>query len=430
MIAFRIKHNCIKVCANADGEYMPLYVIYKGKNLYSSWLNGPPSTHYQCSTNGWMESTTFLDWFKCLFLEHVDNIKGPKVLILDGHSSHLSLEVVLLAKENNVSIICLPAHTTHILQPLDVAVFAPMKRAWGDIIEKHNQKSYNINKTLFPELLNKLVNSKKAFLRRHAVAGFEASGLYPLNQNAISDEKLKKCIHQANIIDEPENNGEDYGGDDGEDKDGDDDGDDVGECELVAHGNVSEDGEYGRDDDDGDDGGDGGDGSNSFYSQDKATNRARSQIVITKRTNIAEQFVDQSLRAVISSQQNNNTQKKRKRLIGPSGACITSQESIAILELESQSKKQKLLDIEVKKKEREEKKLENERKKEWNAVKKQNKSRKICGCDKKMTDDKENKGCWLSCFKCSTWCCYECVPQVYKMATNRVYVCRQCSNEQ
>jgi hypothetical protein len=30
----------------------------------------------------------------------------------------------------------LPENSTHILQPLDVAVFAPLKRRWRDVLEK------------------------------------------------------------------------------------------------------------------------------------------------------------------------------------------------------------------------------------------------------------------------------------------------------
>ena len=168
-------------------------MIYKGKNLWNTWLNGPATTRYQVSSNGWMEVATFIDWFEMVFLEHTKSIEGPKLLIFDGHVSHMSLEVVKMAIDNNVSIVCLPPHSTHILQPLDVAVFGPMKRAWASILEKYNEKSYNIDKELFPRLLKHLTESKTAFLRRHAVAGFETCGIYPFSPEAISDEKLKVC---------------------------------------------------------------------------------------------------------------------------------------------------------------------------------------------------------------------------------------------
>ena len=60
--------------------------------------------------------------------------KGPRVdlsnrhlLILNGHNSHVTLEVVKIAMESRVDIISLPSHTSHALQPLDVACFRPFK---------------------------------------------------------------------------------------------------------------------------------------------------------------------------------------------------------------------------------------------------------------------------------------------------------------
>ena len=45
------------------------------------------------------------------------------VLIEDGHASHITIEVIELAKKNDVHLLCLPSHTSHILQPLDIGVF-------------------------------------------------------------------------------------------------------------------------------------------------------------------------------------------------------------------------------------------------------------------------------------------------------------------
>ena len=49
---------------------------------------------------------------------------------MDGHRSHVDAESVAIAELNNVSIILLPAHTSHELQPLDKAVFKSLKAAY------------------------------------------------------------------------------------------------------------------------------------------------------------------------------------------------------------------------------------------------------------------------------------------------------------
>ena len=66
----------------------------------------------------------FQIWFK-FFLKNIPPTRTVLV-IEDGHS-HISLEAIKLAQDNDVHLLCLPSHTTHILQPLDISVFKPFK---------------------------------------------------------------------------------------------------------------------------------------------------------------------------------------------------------------------------------------------------------------------------------------------------------------
>lgn len=120
----QITVNC---CGSASGKMLPPYVVYNSKNLYKDWLTGGPEhAAYVSSTNGWMEGTLYLDWFE-IFLKHTDDVKDkPRVLVFDGHASHLSLALIQMARANNVVLLRLPAHMTHLLQPLDRAVFRPV----------------------------------------------------------------------------------------------------------------------------------------------------------------------------------------------------------------------------------------------------------------------------------------------------------------
>jgi hypothetical protein len=46
---------------------------------------------------------------------------------LDGHGSHVTLEVIERAQKFELDMIILPSHTSHAFQPLDVACFKPFK---------------------------------------------------------------------------------------------------------------------------------------------------------------------------------------------------------------------------------------------------------------------------------------------------------------
>ena len=82
----------ITVCitGNADGQTLPPYVVYKGKHLYGSWCVGAVSDH------GWMERDLFEDYVLHLFLKESEkwsNLAFPKILIFDGRSSYISLNL-------------------------------------------------------------------------------------------------------------------------------------------------------------------------------------------------------------------------------------------------------------------------------------------------------------------------------------------------
>ncbi|KAG8235449.1 hypothetical protein J437_LFUL015797 [Ladona fulva] len=54
--------------------------------------------------------------------------KKPILLLLDKHESHLSVEALGKASEAGIVIATFPLHASHKLQPLDLAVYGPLKR--------------------------------------------------------------------------------------------------------------------------------------------------------------------------------------------------------------------------------------------------------------------------------------------------------------
>ena len=74
-----------------------------------------------------MTSEVFATWFT-LFSEHVS--ERPLLIILDGHTTQLSFQVMEQAIDEDVTILKLPPHVTGVLQPLDVCCFGPLKRLW------------------------------------------------------------------------------------------------------------------------------------------------------------------------------------------------------------------------------------------------------------------------------------------------------------
>ena len=94
-----------------------------------------------------MTGPIFLQWFTFIFLPataHKRSGRTPVVLILDGFKAHTELGLLELAAANNVQVVALAPHSTHVAQQLDVALMSPLKRHYDTskdvwrIIDKDN----------------------------------------------------------------------------------------------------------------------------------------------------------------------------------------------------------------------------------------------------------------------------------------------------
>jgi hypothetical protein len=151
------------ICASGTGWLLPPYVVYRGVNVYAAWCKGGvKNARYSSTKSGWFDTFTFTDWFKNLFLPAVRRLEGRKLLLGDNLSSHISIEVIELCRENDIAFVCLPANSTDKLQPLDVGLFAPMKANWRKQLRSYADKdptSSLLQKTEFPRMLKELLES-------------------------------------------------------------------------------------------------------------------------------------------------------------------------------------------------------------------------------------------------------------------------------
>ena len=89
---------------------------------------------------------------------------------------------------NNIDFVLLPPNATHLVQQLDVAFFAPMKKSWRTILTQWKTKSRGcLLKVDFPRLLNEAIDNI-GNLEKNIKSGFKACGIFPLNP----DEVLKR----------------------------------------------------------------------------------------------------------------------------------------------------------------------------------------------------------------------------------------------
>ena len=183
----------ILACGNAAGKIISPLVIVKGKTSASlhgyNTVAAPPNTKWAFSDKGWMNDTMGEMWFRDLFLPECGP-ERPQLLIMDGHSSHETLGILEMAREENIHILCLPPHCTHFLQPLDRTVFGPFKNYYDEACSDYlSENSLNaVTKFSFPGLFRQAFEA--SMTESNLKNGFKTCGIYPFNSQCLPDHAL------------------------------------------------------------------------------------------------------------------------------------------------------------------------------------------------------------------------------------------------
>lgn len=139
------------------------------------------------SESGWMNGAGFIKFMEH-FIKHSHASKDmPILLILDGHTSHLTVDVLEMALENGITMISLPPHTSHRLQPLDVGVFGGFKRMYNDQCQAwmKNHIGATIELHHIPPIVDNCLDA--TVTPKTIKNGFKASGIYPFDRYIFSE---------------------------------------------------------------------------------------------------------------------------------------------------------------------------------------------------------------------------------------------------
>ena len=145
----------------------------------------PPDWRIAVTENGWTTNERGLEWIQH-FNHHISSrTKGTyRLLVLDGHESHHSVEFELYAKENNIVTLCMPAHSSHRLQPLDVGCFGPLKAAYSRQIE--GLMKVQITHVSKVEFFHAFYAAfQKAITTSNIQGGFRGAGIVPLDPQSV-----------------------------------------------------------------------------------------------------------------------------------------------------------------------------------------------------------------------------------------------------
>lgn len=157
----------------ANGTLLDPYVLLKGdrnqeitdkiiSDIFKHWIIGR-------NERSFITSEHFLRYLKEVFhpqtksMLEAQNLSfkdQPRLLIMDGHSSHISTDAQVFADRMNIEFLFIPSHSSALLQPLDINFFNPFK----NMLKRLNREFYS--KDLSQDVLlststTKRMNQKK-----------------------------------------------------------------------------------------------------------------------------------------------------------------------------------------------------------------------------------------------------------------------------
>lgn len=194
------------VIGSASGLVPPPMIMHTQKRIpFSIVKNTPSSWGLGRSDSGWMTGETFYEFIANVFYTWLleKSIPFPVLLYVDGYRSHLTLNVSEFCSEHNIILVALYPNATHILQPLDVAVFRPLKLQWKRAV--YDWRALNneakVRKEDFARILEQAL--LKTNMASNLASGFRVCGLYPFDANAIPYAKLLVQLDEQELSLEP-----------------------------------------------------------------------------------------------------------------------------------------------------------------------------------------------------------------------------------
>lgn len=177
---------------SAAGQLLSPLVVNKGKGHYLGWYKNLTDKErdykFSYSPRGWIDDCLAMMWLENVFEPETSAVVGPlpRLLIVDGHGSHITYQFIEYCIKHNILLFCLPSHSTHLLQPLDVGLFSPYQHFYGRAVDDYmrsGQNRHGIKKSLFIPFLS--YAREQAFSHHNICQAFEATGIWPLSARKV-----------------------------------------------------------------------------------------------------------------------------------------------------------------------------------------------------------------------------------------------------
>jgi hypothetical protein len=166
---------------------LPPCLIFKGQNLNSGWIpdETPAGWSFITSKKGWTSDLIGFEWLKAHFQPFVSkSTNSQHLLIIDGHSSHVTARFIAYCITSKVDLFLLLPHLSHKTQPLDLSIFGPLKTALNLEVDRIFQHSTMRLPRI--EWTSAYIKARARCFRPSSIeSGFRKAGIYPFDPEIL-----------------------------------------------------------------------------------------------------------------------------------------------------------------------------------------------------------------------------------------------------
>ena len=185
------EHVTLVETISAGGWAIPPVIVIAGILLLERYFQDLPDGYLLAvSDSGYINDEISMETIKHINKFTKPRSKGPyRLLLLDNHECHLSLQFLEYCEENKIIPFGLPPHTTHFLQPLDVGCFQPNKHYHRQAVnEATRMGNRDYSRTDFFADIEEI--RRQTFKESTIKSAFKKTGIWPLNPHTVL-KKLK-----------------------------------------------------------------------------------------------------------------------------------------------------------------------------------------------------------------------------------------------
>lgn len=163
-------------CANAAGEVMPPYYVFPEASTDVDGLaEDCESGKAVLVEEKRFPSELFLNFLKIHFQDH-SSVDEQRIILVDGHSMYVSVEVLEWAEENKISLVVIPSPCNEKFQPLEHECRDSFEKMFIEYCEA-NEESELDRKSLCQAVS---MSYSSVFTSYDIKSSFRESGIYPL----------------------------------------------------------------------------------------------------------------------------------------------------------------------------------------------------------------------------------------------------------